>query len=280
MERLRKMEYVELWYFIPEGRSKERSIFTSSADDALGLVRIGGQVTLKPFSAIQPSKKAVLDKELTWLNFSMAYPNLIAAMREAEWEEPYVVTLADFFLALAHHVLTFQPDGFNALLLHQAEVRLVWHESLKYKKTAFNIANLNNTLLGNHHRRVQDLAIFHLRTQVCNPSTPIARQSSHPVSLSSFFLLPSSFPSHTPPPLVCSFFRATLPPGHRTLLGQLCHIRAHSNAITPATWIASSRIPSLLGTQSSLPCHSGRIPPLQNPLPLGCPNPTHPATHP
>ena len=249
MERLRKMEYVELWYFTPEGRSEERFIFTSAADDALGLARIGGQVTLKPFATIQPSKKAVSDKELTWLNFSMAYPNLIAAMREAEWEEPYVVALADFFLALAHHDLTFQPDGFDALLLHQAEVRLAWHESLKYKKTAFNIANLNNTLLANHHRRVQDLALYRLRTQVCNSSPPGATQPPHLASSPPLFSRLLLFLPHMPPPpLVCPSFRATSPLGFCTLLGQPCHLRAHPNMIALATRVAFPR---------GIPCHLG-----------------------
>ena len=167
MERLRKRKYVKLWYFTPEGRNEERSIFVSSTDNTLGLARVGGQVTLKPFSSIQPSKKAVSDKELTWLSFTMVYPNLIAAMHDIAWEPAYVNALGDFFLALAHHELTFQPDGFDALFLYQVEVCLSWHNSLRHKRTTFNIANINDKLLWIHLQRVQDSALYCLRTQVC-----------------------------------------------------------------------------------------------------------------
>ena len=147
MEKLRKFKYIELWYFTLEGRSEKRSVYTSAADDALELARIESQVILKPFSSILLSKKVILDKDLSWLQFIMAYLNLLSAMEEAGWEKAYYLSLRDFFLALTHHELTFQPDSFSALLLHQAEVRLSWHNSLRHKKVSFNIANINNNLL-------------------------------------------------------------------------------------------------------------------------------------
>ena len=261
MEKLRKFEYIELWYFTPEGRSEERSVYTSAADDALGLARIGSQVTLKPFSSILPSKKAIPDKDLSWLQFTMAYPNLLSAMEEAGWEKAYYLSLGDFFLALAHHELTFQPDSFSALLLHQAEVRLSWHDSLRHKKVSFNIANINDNLLRNYHRRVQDAALHRLRVQV----RQVALQKHHHLLLILFSLFfHAQFPPLLPgvPGMPPCHSGRILPRIDLPLLGhtpsKLSHHSGSHPRAHPATWVLSSGAPCHLGFYPpGHPCHSG-----------------------
>ncbi|KAG1888049.1 hypothetical protein F4604DRAFT_1915947 [Suillus subluteus] len=65
LQKVKNMEFVELWYFSPDGCRKARDWNKSSADNALGLAKVDGIVALKSFSSFKASNKALQDHDLS-----------------------------------------------------------------------------------------------------------------------------------------------------------------------------------------------------------------------
>ena len=66
LSRLEDFEYVELWYFTPEGCSDATQLQTTQHDDAFGLTKVDEFVTLKSISSVKASKNVVADADLTF----------------------------------------------------------------------------------------------------------------------------------------------------------------------------------------------------------------------
>lgn len=66
------MEYVELWYFCPDGcrEAAATSRSTSDSDDAFGFARDDGMVAPKTIASFKASQKAV--QNLSWRQFDLA----------------------------------------------------------------------------------------------------------------------------------------------------------------------------------------------------------------
>ena len=52
INKLDNFEYVELWYFTPEGCADASDFSKSSADEAFGLAQIDDVMALKPISSL------------------------------------------------------------------------------------------------------------------------------------------------------------------------------------------------------------------------------------
>ncbi|KAG1903868.1 uncharacterized protein F5891DRAFT_1184813 [Suillus fuscotomentosus] len=68
IQKIKSMEYVELWYFSPDG-CREASITsrsTSDSDDAFGFAKVDGMVALKTLASFKASSKALQDHDLSW----------------------------------------------------------------------------------------------------------------------------------------------------------------------------------------------------------------------
>ena len=157
LRRLEDFEYVELWYFTPEGCSDATQLQTTQHDDTFGLTKVDDFVTLKSISSVKASKNVVADADLTFRQLSMAKNTLIPLMTKYQWTEKLVGAFAQLFTQLELHPFRQREYGERALITYQARVRREWHDQLKIG-SAFNIGILNEDLLQGVYRELLDKA--------------------------------------------------------------------------------------------------------------------------
>ncbi|TFK18644.1 hypothetical protein FA15DRAFT_556419, partial [Coprinopsis marcescibilis] len=148
LSKLRAQEYVELYYFSPEGC---RDAYNSDKTmvDALAATCHKDQIILKPMAAHKPSSKVVKDIDLSWGRISMAKTVMLKHMEKEGWSEEQVVALSTFFYKLDGHKVCTRPGGKQALVCYAADIRLRWHDNMKAPgdEGIFNIGIINNDLL-------------------------------------------------------------------------------------------------------------------------------------
>ncbi|KAG1825472.1 uncharacterized protein BJ212DRAFT_1474863 [Suillus subaureus] len=68
IQKIKNMEYVELWYFSPDGcwEASTTSRSTLDSDDTFGFVKVDGMVALKMLALFKASHKALQDHDLLW----------------------------------------------------------------------------------------------------------------------------------------------------------------------------------------------------------------------
>jgi hypothetical protein len=161
LERLRKFEYVELWYFTPEGCNEAALTQRSAADDTFGITRTDSDLmVLKPVATVRASRKAVKDEDLTWDQMEVGSTLMLRNQRQLHWPEPATDALSIFWYKLYAHELRSQPDGQRILLIYLARARREWHAALERKDTGFNIGFIDEDLLAKITREV-----FHMDHQ-------------------------------------------------------------------------------------------------------------------
>ncbi|KIJ13889.1 hypothetical protein PAXINDRAFT_13215 [Paxillus involutus ATCC 200175] len=137
LNKLRKREYCELYYFTDLGESSK---LLSTNNDA------------PSFSVPLPSPKAkesiIKDEDLTWGQFTQAHPRMAAAMRECGWPEERAQTLIDFWMAIESSDWCHDGSSHSkrALLIYQGRVRKFWHSAVGMP-SAFSLPKLNQKLL-------------------------------------------------------------------------------------------------------------------------------------
>ena len=85
LRRIEDFEYVELWYFTPEGCSDATQHQLAQYDDAFGLTKVDDMVALKSVSSLKASKNVVPDAELSFRQMSMAKNAFIPLMSNYHW---------------------------------------------------------------------------------------------------------------------------------------------------------------------------------------------------
>ncbi|KAG0702373.1 hypothetical protein DFH29DRAFT_875272 [Suillus ampliporus] len=139
LQKVKNMEFVELWYFSPDGCHEAHDWNKSSADDALGLAKIDGIVALKSFSSFKASNKALQDHDLSWRQFDMAKTSFLIHIDKASWPEKHQLALALFFTLITNHEHRLRPHGEKTLLHYASMVCRDWHDRLTLNQ-GFNIA--------------------------------------------------------------------------------------------------------------------------------------------
>jgi hypothetical protein len=151
LEKLRKFEYVPLWYFTEQGyRAADEG---RSGDDDL-LVLTGTEdnsLALRP--ANRPSPDALEDHQLTWEQFVDCKTHFLRWLLPSNWPLDYCKLLATFFFRIANHDLEGISGGKDTLLLYQARMRRTWHEELKVGH-CFDISEIDEKFLERCHREV------------------------------------------------------------------------------------------------------------------------------
>ncbi|KAF6744547.1 hypothetical protein DFP72DRAFT_1078396 [Ephemerocybe angulata] len=153
INKVKSLEYIELWYWTPEGCADAATQDRTVSSTVLALTSEGGigQALFTPAAAHKVSTKVVADEKITWRDMSVAKTGLLQCMRgEENWPEEHVMALGSFFLELDHHELRRRDYGEEALLLYQAEVRREWHEQLRSTDDTvepFDIGVINETRL-------------------------------------------------------------------------------------------------------------------------------------
>lgn len=135
MNKLESLEFIELWYFTPEGCTNTAKSQHSSADDALGLTNIDGLPYFKSISSTKASRNVVADENLDWASLQLGKNGMLQPMAKIPaWvEHGYMAVLSDMYLRLEFHALHRLPggEGDPILIRYTADTRQDWHETMK-----------------------------------------------------------------------------------------------------------------------------------------------------
>ena len=219
IHKLKSFEYVELWYFSPDGCRETADEAKSSADGTFGFTKVEDFVALKPVASFKPSRKAIQDHSLDWRQFDLAKNSFLIYINRLNWPEKHQRAITMFFMNIVSHLQRSEPFGERALLLYAARVRRDWHDTLTLDN-AFDISVFNLTLLKNLAEEIWNKARLDSLTEVrvVFPNHDGNIHSSYfPLSCFRFrccSLLPASTPAPSYLlllPLTCFRFRSLLP---------------------------------------------------------------------
>ncbi|KIK75013.1 hypothetical protein PAXRUDRAFT_174082, partial [Paxillus rubicundulus Ve08.2h10] len=145
IQKLKSFEYVELWYFTPEGCHITSDKNKSMARGSYTFTEEGQYLSLKSSASHKPSPKAVLDQHLSWHQFNLGKNNYLLHPAKLKWPEEPQVSLALFFMTIISHEYRTSPNGERTLLEYQSQVHRDWHDCLLIETEAFNIGLFNDT---------------------------------------------------------------------------------------------------------------------------------------
>ncbi|KAG1801281.1 uncharacterized protein BJ212DRAFT_1450074 [Suillus subaureus] len=148
IHKLKSFEYVELWYFSPDGYRETADDAKTSADDTFGLTKVEDFIALKPVTSFKASRKAIQDHSLEWCQFDLAKNSFLLYINKLKWPDKHQQALTMFFMNIVSHPSCSEPYGERALLLYAAHVCRDWHNTL-ILNNAFDISVFNLTLLKN-----------------------------------------------------------------------------------------------------------------------------------
>ncbi|KAG2034630.1 hypothetical protein BDR03DRAFT_900893, partial [Suillus americanus] len=105
IQKIKNMEYMELWYFSPDGchEAAITSRSTSDSDDAFGFAKVDGIVALKTIASFKASQKALQDHDLSWRQFDLAKTSFLIHIKKNGWPEKHQQALALFFTLITNH---------------------------------------------------------------------------------------------------------------------------------------------------------------------------------
>ena len=157
LRRIEDFEYVELWYFTPEGCADATQRQLTQHDDTFGLTKVDDIVTLKSVSSLKASRNVIPDAELSFRQMSMAKNTFLPLMTKYQWSAKSVAAFAQLYTQLELHHYRQREFGERALITYQARVRREWHDQLKLG-SAFNIGIINEDLLHGIFKEIMDKA--------------------------------------------------------------------------------------------------------------------------
>ncbi|KAG1810856.1 uncharacterized protein BJ212DRAFT_1252421, partial [Suillus subaureus] len=87
IQKIKNMEYIELWYFSPDGcqEASTMSRSMSDSDDTFGFAKVNGMVTLKMLALFKASHKALQDHDLLWQQFNLAKTSFLVHIEKSGW---------------------------------------------------------------------------------------------------------------------------------------------------------------------------------------------------
>ena len=152
MDKIKNLEYVDLWYFTTEGILDASKVTHTVADDTFGLLHTDLGLMFQQVKATRASCNVLKDEQLSWDQIATARHKIINTA--SCWPEKYRMALAKFFMNLE----AFKANGTNprSLILYQAAVRRHWHTALKGSGKPFNLANINEGLLLKLENQIRD----------------------------------------------------------------------------------------------------------------------------
>ncbi|KAG1812702.1 hypothetical protein EV424DRAFT_1568082 [Suillus variegatus] len=145
LQKIKSMEYVELWYFSPEGCREASESSRTTAEDSFGLAKVDGYVAFKPMASFKASQKALQDHDLSWRQFDMAKTSFLVHIDKNGWPDKHQQALALFFTLITNHEHRVHPRGEKTLLRYAGFVRREWHDRLSQNQ-GFNIGIFNSAL--------------------------------------------------------------------------------------------------------------------------------------
>lgn len=162
--RIKAMEYVELWYFTPNGIKDASQRIPTAVEDAFGLLRTEAGLAFQPIKASRAAHKVDQDELLSWEMILTARHNLLREAFNAGWPEKIRKALTEFYVNLEE--LGAQGKNPKALVLYHAVVRRRWHAALKGAGRSFNISIINSALFAELENQLRDKENEDMRRQM------------------------------------------------------------------------------------------------------------------
>ena len=153
INKIKTMDYVNLWYFTTEG-CREASQALPTTPGTFGLLNTESGITFQPIDAAKPSKRAIIDEQLSWEQLMTARHTFVNMANQAGWLPKHTEALAEFYIKLK----SLKADGGNprALVLYHAVVRRKWHDIPKSGGKKFNLSLINEKLLTHLENQIRD----------------------------------------------------------------------------------------------------------------------------
>lgn len=155
IRKLERFEFVELWYFTPEGRLEAQTNSFASTQDAFALTNVDDMLALKSVSSMRSSKAVVKDQDLSWDQMFRAKAMMLGQMTLAGWSADHVKSLALMFYNLENHEQRERPNGKQIIQTYAARVRRDWHACLD-RQEGYNISVINPLLMRSIADEIQD----------------------------------------------------------------------------------------------------------------------------
>ncbi|KAF9236388.1 hypothetical protein BU15DRAFT_50162 [Melanogaster broomeanus] len=160
--KLKNFEFVELWYFSPEG-----------FDDIL---------TMRPVAALRQSRNVINDCDLPISDFFRVKNSFLVHIERASWPKKHINALAEFFWHLENHpICNCRHGDAHLMLLYAHRVRRLWHDDLK-RGTAFNISRINDNLMNTLNEDVIDQRRDDVLRKASHPSSSAIKKPTDIIS--------------------------------------------------------------------------------------------------
>ncbi|KIK74423.1 hypothetical protein PAXRUDRAFT_19888 [Paxillus rubicundulus Ve08.2h10] len=153
--KLKNFEFIEFWYFSPEGCRDAAKSSSSTMEDTFGILKVDDVLTMRPIAALKQSRNVVNDCDLSISDFFCTKNNFLIHIEQASWPKKHVNALAEFFWHLENHPICNCHHGDAVMLLYTHRVQQSWHDDLK-RGLAFNISKVNDTLMNAFNEEVVD----------------------------------------------------------------------------------------------------------------------------
>ncbi|KAG6379374.1 hypothetical protein JVT61DRAFT_11838 [Boletus reticuloceps] len=156
LTKLASFDFVELWYFSPEGCNDAAKHLKSSTDDAFGISSSNDFLTLRPVASVKASQYVRADHQLTFGEFLQARVSYLDHIKQASWPGKHINALAMFFWNLESHPHRVTTHGDLIILNYASRVRRQWHDDLKRNTGACDISIISDTLMNNIAWEIND----------------------------------------------------------------------------------------------------------------------------
>ncbi|KIK94002.1 hypothetical protein PAXRUDRAFT_12322 [Paxillus rubicundulus Ve08.2h10] len=267
--KLKNFEFIELWYFSPDGCRDTAKSSSSTMEDTFGISKVDDILTMRPVSALKQSHNVVNDCDLSVSDFFRAKNSFLVHIKHVSWPKKHINALAEFFWHLENHPIHNRRHGNTVMLLYAHRVRQSWHDDLK-RGTAFNISKLNDSLMNAFNEEVVDQRRDDVLRKASLPfplkSGGIPTDSLHHSRIPPFFLVTTPVLT-TGPTWSCCLLPATgihalwmCNPRYADVLSPfpwMCYPHFYGHAVPTACGCA---IPALRGC--AIPALRGCAPPL------------------
>jgi len=178
LQKLSSFDFVELWYFSPEGcADAARYNNKSHAEDTFGLSRTDDILTVKSVASVRASRNALADQELSFESFLQAKNSFLVYARKANWPPANLDSLATFFWGIETHPIRKTALGNRIALTYAARVCRDWHDEIK-ADNGYDVSVINENLMRDIAFEIQ--SSDHQRMKVRKPFQFIST-SSHPL---------------------------------------------------------------------------------------------------
>ncbi|KAH7917947.1 hypothetical protein BV22DRAFT_1042090 [Leucogyrophana mollusca] len=155
LQKIAAFEFVEMWYFSPDGCADAARNTKTSAEEAFGLTKLDDHVALRPLASFRASRNVLDDHEIPFAQLLQAKNTYLVHLQKAGWPDKHVNSIATLYWNIENHPYRTRPHRERVLSLYASRARREWHDELKRNK-GFNIASINEMLLRTINDEVWD----------------------------------------------------------------------------------------------------------------------------